>query len=86
MGPRTGRGAGVCADNEIQGYTPRWYGWGHGRSRRRRFRGGGAPGWASYGYDRPSREQEVDMLKAQARDLQEFLQHINDQLNELEKK
>ena len=90
MGPRTGRGAGVCAGNEIQGYvepdTPRWYGWGHGRSRRRRFRGGGAPGWEWHGYDRPSREQEVDVLKPQARDLQEVLQQINDRLDELEKK
>lgn len=87
MGPRTGRGAGVCAGNEIQGYaehvTP---GWGRGRSRRRRFRGGGAPGWEWHGYDRPSREQEVDVLKTQTRDLQEVLQHINDRLDELEKK
>ena len=90
MGPRTGHGAGVCAGNEIQGYaehvTPRWYGWGRGRSRRRRFRGGGAPGWEWHGYDRPSREQEVDVLKAQPRDLQEVLQQINDRLDELEKK
>jgi len=90
MGPRTGRGAGVCAGNEIQGYvepgTPRWYGWGHGRGRRRRFRGGGAPGWEWHGYDQPSREQEVDVLKAQPRDLHEVLQQINDRLDELEKK
>ncbi len=85
IGPRTGRGAGVCAGNEIQAYaehiTPQCYGW--GRSRRRRFRGGGAPGWEWHGYDRPSREQEVDVLKAQAQDLQEFLQHINERLDEL---
>ena len=92
MGPRTGRGAGVCAGDEIQGYveqvTPRWYDWGRGRGRGRgrRFRGGGAPGWEWHGYDRPSREQEVDVLEAQDRDLQEVLQHINDRLDELEKK
>lgn len=84
MGPRTGRGAGVCAGNEIQGYVehviPRWYG--RGRSRRRHFRGGGAPGWG----DRPSREKKVDVIKAQAQDLHEVLQHINDRLDEIEKK
>jgi hypothetical protein len=87
MGPRTGRGAGVCAGNEIQGYAEHVPpGWGRGRSRRRRFRGGGAPGWEWHGYDRPSREQEVDVLKAQTRDLHEVLQQINDRLDELEKK
>ena len=87
-GPRTGRGAGVCAGNEVQGYVehviPRWFG--RGRSQRHRFRGGGAPGWERHGYDQPSREQEVDVLKAQAQDLQEVLQHINDRLDELEQK
>jgi len=90
MGQRTGRGAGVCAGNVIQGYvehfTPRWYGWGRGRSRRRRFRDSGAPGWEWHGYDWPFREQEVDILKAQAQDLHEVLQQINDRLDELEKK
>lgn len=90
MGPRTGRGTGVCAGNEIQEYiepgTPRWHSWGRGRSRRRRFREGGAPGREWHGYDRPSREQEVDVFKAQDRDLQEVLQQINDRLDELEKK
>ena len=88
MGPRTGRGAGVCAGNEIQGYVehviPRWYG--RGRSRRRHFRGGRAPEWDWQGYDQPSREQEVDVIKEQDQDLHEVLQHINDRLDELEKK
>ncbi len=84
MGPRTGRGAGVCAGNEIQGYVeqviPRCYG--RDRSRRRRFRGGRAPGWD----EQPSRNQEVDVIKEQDQDLHEVLQHINDRLDELEKK
>jgi len=84
MGPRTGRGAGVCAGIDIQGYVeqviPRWHG--RGWSRRRRFRGGRAPGWD----DQPSRAQEVDVIKPQSQDLQEVLQRINDRLDELEKK
>jgi len=88
MGPKTGRGAGVCAGNEIQGNVehviPWWHG--RGRSRSRRFLGGRAPGWNWQGYDHPSREQEVDVIKAQSQDMQEVLQHINDRLDELEKK
>lgn len=92
QGPMTGRHAGFCARNWIsgnanrgfgQGYG-RGFGWGHGQ------RAAGSQRWANYGPDRAasapmSREHEVDLLKAHARDLHDSLQFINERLDELEK-
>ena len=94
MGPMTGRGAGFCAGYSnpgvVSGYGRR-FGRGGGWGWRNRFSAAGGPGWGAYGpavYAAPvvSSDQEVDMLKMQAQDLQVTLQRINERLNELEKK
>lgn len=69
----------------------RGFGWGGGGRRwRNRFRAADIPGWMSYESTWPVAtpmppEQEVDMLKSQAKNLEETLQQINDRLKELEK-
>ena len=93
-GPMTGRGAGYCAGYTAPGYANQAYGWGRG------FRRGGgfgrgwrnrayqpyAPGPAWYGPPPAmTREQETEMLRDQARDLQDALERINDRLNKLDK-
>ncbi|NOZ70650.1 MAG: DUF5320 domain-containing protein [Chloroflexi bacterium] len=85
-GPMTGRRAGYCAGYGVPGYMNRGFGRGYGWGRGR-WGGAGpawdyAPGWAA---PAPlSREQEVDLLKAQAKDLENALQRINDRLDALQ--
>lgn len=95
LGPMTGRRAGFCAGYGVPGYSNWATGWGFGR----RFGWGGvgsgrytagSPRWPGYGPDWPavrslSREQEMDLLKAQAQGLQEALKRVNDRLDALEK-
>jgi hypothetical protein len=95
LGPMTGRRAGFCAGYGVPGYAN----WVAGRGLGRRFGWGGVgrgwytaggPRWPGYGPDWPavhslSREQEVDLLKAQAQSLQEALKRVNDRLDALEK-
>ena len=60
MGPRTGRGAGYCAGDDVPGYAHaipgRGFamGWGRGGGRgrgwRNRYYATGLPGWARFGY------------------------------------
>lgn len=65
-------------------------GWfGGGRGWRHRFYATGVPGWAAYGPPYPvppppTREQEIDGLKAHAEYLQEELRRINERIDELE--
>jgi hypothetical protein len=76
-----------------RGYAPgfgRGFGWGGGRGWRNRFRTVDIPGWASFGPAWPAAtpltpKQETDILKAQAKDMEETLGHINQRLKELEK-
>lgn len=69
----------------------RGFGWGGGgRGWRNRFRAADVPGWASYNPLWPTTapltpEQETDILKAQAKDMEESLGQINQRLKELEK-
>ena len=94
-GPMTGRRAGFCAGYVVPGFVNWAGGWGFGRrfgwggfGRGRNATGGPlSPGFAP---DWPvvrslSREQEVDLLKAQAQGLQEALKRVNDRLDTLEK-
>ena len=86
LGPRTGRQTGYCVGYD----TPR-FGRGLGRRHggfgwRHRFYATDAPGFWRYGPTAPppTREQEKEWLKAQATELQDELQNINNRLNELE--
>jgi hypothetical protein len=88
----TGRRAGYCAGYGVPGYMNRGFGrgfgWGRGYGWGRGRWGVGpawdyAPGWAAPAAP-ISREQEVDLLKAQAQDLQNALQRINDRLDALQ--
>jgi hypothetical protein len=99
-GPMTGWGYGHCSGNPTPvhgglGFS-RGYGRGYGRGSRwgggwrNRFRAADIPGWASYGPAWPTAapltpEQETDILKAQAKDMEETLGQINQRLKELEK-
>jgi hypothetical protein len=100
MGPMTGRAAGYCAGYGVPGYMNpvpgRSFGvgfgggWGRGFRWRHWYYATGLPGWVRFGYGSgwgvPSltKEQEADMLKAQAKALQEQLDAINKRITELE--
>lgn len=68
------------------------FGQGGGRGWRHRFYATGMPGWVRAGYgvapmSAPfTKEQEVDLLKAQSSELQQELEQINQRLSELESK
>lgn len=90
-GPMTGRRTGYCAGYEIPEHTGRGSEWGYGRrfgwksGRRRAGRQRWAdsdPVWTAS--ETMSREQDVDLLKAQARDLRVSLQSVTDRLDALE--
>jgi hypothetical protein len=98
-GPKTGRGLGDCADRDQPGYAVpqpvqrsglglgfRWAG--RGRGRGNRFNAGLWPEWGrGRFFAQPiSQDQEVDSLKAQAEELQNTLQAIQNRLAELEPK
>lgn len=93
MGPMTGRAAGYCAGNTVSGYMNpvmgRGMGYGSGRGRGMRS----AHGWFGRGgmyncspafFPAPAKEQETEMLKAQARGLEETLKEIQHRISELE--
>lgn len=81
-GPMTGRRMGHCAGSHTPGYVNR--GWGYGR--------GSAGWWASRWMDvppawaaPPDREQQLDWLRTQARNLEEALKRLRDTIERLEK-
>lgn len=96
-GARTGRGRGYCSGSETAGWTksPGWggrftRGWGAGmgfggggRGRRWRHwaRATGLPGWVRFG---PAPADEAEMLQAEADQLQNQLDAINQRLSELD--
>ena len=91
-GPMTGRGLGYCAGYPHPGYAapaPPMGGGGFGRGRGRGYRhmyyatGQPAPARTGY-YPTPSREEEIEALREYARDLQEEVKAVEDQINELE--
>jgi hypothetical protein len=91
----TGRGAGYCAGYGVPGYTNPYVGFGRGRG----FGMGWGRGWrGSFGYgawpyypapvapvpgQAPSRENEMEFLKAQSEAIQEELKAINGRIEEL---
>ncbi|MCK4859463.1 MAG: DUF5320 domain-containing protein [Candidatus Omnitrophica bacterium] len=90
-GPMTGRAAGYCAGYPAPGYAnfiPRRglrFGYGRGLSRGPGF--GRGFGW--YGADYPDApnlapQQEADMLKEQAKAMQEEIKAVNQRITELE--
>ena len=101
QGPMTGSGFGYCSGSDRAGaaYGPgrgfgRGYGRGFGRSfgrgYGRGFRGRGmmpAYGWNAYAPPAQpmSTEEEANVLKAQAQQLQETLDQIKNRLDELDK-
>ena len=87
MGPRTGRGAGYCAGYPMQGSANavpgRGRGFGRGLGRGR----GWGRGW--FGYGEPNvpeltLQQEAEMLKKDAKAMQEEVQVINQRISDLE--
>ncbi len=98
MGPMTGRAAGFCAGYSVPGYVNPVYGrgagLGFGRGLGRGFGRGLGRGWAAgafYGAPYPAPyvpaeikpEQEADMLKQQARAMQDELDAVNQRIKEL---
>lgn len=93
----TGRGAGYCAGYAVPGYmnpgVGRGAGFGWGRRAGGRGFGRGWGRWAVPYADAPwpmpyagvpSREQEIEMLKAQAEGLEQALGDIRGRISELE--
>jgi len=83
LGPMTGRGLGWCAGYPVAG---RGFGRGFGRGY---FGRGLARGWRhGFAYAAPvappTREQQVEWLKAQAAGLEAELQAVREQLDRLE--
>lgn len=98
MGPMTGRAAGFCAGYSVPGYVNPVYGRGAGlgfsRGMGRGFGRALGRGWAAgafYGGPYPAPyfpaeikpEQEADMLKQQARAMQDELDAVNQRIKEL---
>lgn len=91
MGPMTGRAAGYCAGYSAPGYTNpiprRGYGLGFGRGLGRGRGFGRGFGWygAVYPYaPNLAPQQEADMLKEQAKAMQEEIKAVNQRITELE--
>lgn len=100
-GPMTGRGFGFCNGFGNPGYMVparrfrmggRWGGFGRGRQGR--FYGWGmsfgakgyGPSYGSYGpAQQPSREEEIEMLQSEAKDIKDTLQQINLRIEQLQK-
>ena len=91
-GPMTGRGFGNCAGYGARGPMNRGFGRGFGGPRRgfgpRRGWGWGAaaPAWNDAPFDAAplSRDEEIDLLKNQAQELQAALQNITQRLSALQ--
>ena len=100
MGPMTGRAAGFCAGYAVPGYMNALAGrgfWGGGRGRGRGWRNWyyatGLTGWQrpgmgvvppAYAPVAPSRDQELQMLRAQAESIGNTLGDIQKRIAELE--
>jgi len=94
----TGRAAGYCAGYGMPGYVNpgggrgAGFGFGRGRGWRNRFYATGLTGWQRAGWGVPayapaqtvSPEQETDMLKEQAKAMEENLKQINDRITQLQ--
>lgn len=94
-GSMTGRAAGICAGYGVPGYAHpmpgrgfgpgRGMGYGRGWGRgRRRWAGYDAWGPTAYG-PVTDRNEELDMLKAQAEQMQNGLAQVQERIHELEK-
>jgi hypothetical protein len=102
LGPMTGRAAGYCAGSAAPGFISARGPWSGGWGRRNWFYATGLTGWqrAAYGYPgvpygmpygapfalTPTREQELNVLKGQAEDLEDTLNGIKKRIEELEAK
>ena len=89
-GPQTGRGAGYCSGWGAPGFTNRGPGMGfgfgfggRGRGWRHMFFATGQPGWARTAYTPPTKDQELDNLKAEADFLSNQLSMINQRIDDL---
>ncbi len=96
MGPMTGRAAGYCAGYSVPGFMNPYggrFGGGFGRGRGFGWRRWGYPTSAPYGIapygavpygPSYSAEQETELLRNQAKSLEEQLEQIQKRLNDLE--
>ena len=95
LGPMTGRGAGYCAGYSVPGFANPvpgrggGFGFGRGFGRGRGWgRGYGSGfGWRGAGYPYApamTPQQETDMLKGQAKAMQDEINAINERIKELE--
>ncbi len=87
LGPMTGRGAGWCAGYGPAPMNAGMRGFGGGRGRGRRFRPGPVAAYgAPYGGGVAplTAEQELQMLRNQAQQLQQSVEGINQRIAELE--
>lgn len=95
MGPMTGGAFGYCAGYPVPGYANpipgrgrgRGRGWGRGFGRGFGWRGAGDP--YAYGGGYPyapefSPQQEADILRDQAKAMQEEIKAVNERISELE--
>ena len=92
-GPMTGKGFGYCGGLDAPGYGymrpffGRGFGFGRGRGRGMRRGMGFGQLWGApvYPYDAPySRENEAEMLRQQAKNLEDSLEQINKRLTQME--
>lgn len=92
-GPRTGRGMGYCGSYDAPGFVNAGFGrgmgwgrgWGGGFGRRHGSFGAGPAGWGYPRYAPPTKEENLQALKADAEWLKGQLDAINKRIEELEK-
>ncbi len=92
MGPRTGRGLGLCNGYDSPGFTKDRFGGGMGRGRGFGFgrgigfRGayGRGYGWRAYPENAPNAGDELQALKDEAKFMKENLDTVNKRIKELE--
>lgn len=99
LGSMSGRDAGYCAGFSVPGYANpiagrgffgrgRGMGYGRGRGHRNRFYATGLPFWARNSYPATksfSNEEEINLLKNEAKYMQYEMNAINERIQELEK-
>ena len=94
QGPMTGRGLGYCAGYPTPGYATNapgkalGRGYGTGKGLGLGFRGGRGRGYHPYSsgpspYSVPSKEEELNILKAQTENLKKGLEEIQKSISEL---
>ena len=87
LGPKTGRAAGYCAGYPAPGCAHPGPGRGFGRGLNRRRAMWGAPyyNWGPYqpAPALPTKQQELDMLKSQARSIQQAADEVEQRISEL---